>query len=74
MKSFPEGSLAKLIAEFSPVPNAERLEDKFEFFYRPYNYTCNAQKYIDFGEELKADPFLRYTELIENVHFLDEYL
>ena len=56
------------------MPNSERLEDKFEYFYRPYNYLCNSQKYINFAENEKVDPFARYRELISEEHFIDIYL
>ena len=37
---------------FFPVPPFDsHLEDKFEYFYRPYNYEANTKKYISYEGE-----------------------
>ena len=61
------------------MPATDTLEDKFEYFYRPYNYTCNTEKYINYEGEFdkgRPDPFQLYAELLEESSgdFLDEYL
>ena len=56
MNRFAKGSLNHLLAQFTPVPCNEKLEDKFEFFYRPYNYTCNTAKFINY-EAAQESPF-----------------
>ena len=57
----------------------EALEDKFEYFYRPYTYRCNTEKFISYeGEGVKGqpNPFQLFDELVkeEKEYFLDEYL
>ena len=77
VNSFPDGSLSKQLAEYSPVPASEALEDKFEYFYRPYNYTCNSKKYISYegnGPKGEHNPFELLKELDNETHFIDEYL
>ena len=79
LDSFPLGSLNHLLAQFSPVPMTEALEDKFEYFYRPYTYRCNTEKFISYeGEGTKGqpNPFQLYEELIEEEKeaYLDLYL
>ena len=59
------------------MPSNERAEDKFEFFYRPYNYICNLDKYISYdgyGAKGQTDPFKLYKELMEEEHYLDTYI
>ena len=77
INSFPKQSLNHELAKFCPVPDNERLEDKFEFFYRPYNYPSNTRKYISYDEygtgRLDSCPFKRYQEWLLENHFLDEY-
>ena len=55
-----------MLAEFSPIPNSESLEDKFEYFYRPYNYNINSTKYMIYAEEgyKHPDPYRILDELI----------
>ena len=77
MDSFPDGSLGKILASFCPVPGSGKLEDKFEFFYRPYNYWCNTQKFISYqgeGRKGERDPYTLYNELLNSEHFIDTYL
>lgn len=77
MNEFPEGSLNHLLAEFSPVPTSQILEDKFEYFYRPYNYICNVEKFINYdGEAIKgdSDPFKLYEEILSEEPYIDEFL
>ena len=74
---FPEGSLNHMLAQFSPVPTNHRLEDKFEYFYRPYNYTCNVAKYINYeGEGVRGEnnPYKLYQEILRENHFIEEFL
>ena len=59
------------------MPASDVLEDKFEYFYRPYNYTCNSKKYISYegtGPKGEHNPFQLIDELENETHFLDEYL
>ena len=50
---------------FHPVPNAT-LQKKFTFFYKPYNYMVNTQKFMRFEEEPTP-------EIEEEYHMLDSY-
>ena len=53
------------------------MEDKFEYFYRPYNYICNVEKFINYdGEAIKGDkdPFRLYEELLSEEPYIDEFL
>ena len=77
IRSFPEGSLGRILASFCPVPSTGKLEDKFEYFYRPYSYVCNTQKYITYegvGSKGERDPYELYEELLKTEHFIDTYL
>ena len=62
---------------FFPVPPYDsHLEDKFEYFYRPYNYEANTKKYISYESENdppgRINPFRVYKELLheEETHFI----
>ena len=55
------------------MPDREKLEDKFEYFYRPYNYACNTAKFISYEFET-ANPFKAYADLLKEENFIDEYL
>ena len=48
------GFSANDLSKFCPVPN-RRLENKFRWFYKPYNYTTNTAKYMDFSSESSSD-------------------
>ena len=42
----------QMMAEYQPVPaRGGSLEKKFTFFYKPYNYIINTQKFMKFEEE-----------------------
>jgi hypothetical protein len=72
MSQFTECSVNHLLAQFSPVPNHNKLEDKFEYFYRPYNYACNTSKFISYEFAL-ANPFKAYVDLANEESFIEEY-
>ena len=36
-----------LEARMCPIPSA-KVEEKFQYFYRPYNYAVNTEKYMTF--------------------------
>ena len=79
VNSFPQGSTAFQIAEYCPVPSTSKIEDKFEYFYRPYSYTCNTQKFISYnngpaGLNTERNPYALYRELIYSENFIDEFL
>ena len=67
MNRFQPDSVNRMLAEFSPVPNSESLEDKFEYFYRPYNYNINSTKFMIYADEgyKHPDPYRILDELIE---------
>lgn len=59
------------------MPSNEKLEEKFEYFYRPYNYKANTQKYITYsgvGKRGERDPYMLLDELIHTEHFIDTFL
>ena len=40
------------MAEFHPTPMRRSvLDTKFTYFYKPYNYIANTQKFMKFQEE-----------------------
>ena len=66
---------------FFPVPPYDsHLEDKFEYFYRPYNYEANTKKYISYESENdppgRINPFRVYQEILqeEETNFIEIYL
>ena len=74
-------SLEAELATFFPVPPYDsHLEDKFEYFYRPYNYEANTKKYISYEGENdppgRINPFRVYEELLHEheTHFIEIYL
>ena len=73
MKKFTEGSINHMLAQFTPVPCHDRLEDKFEYFYKALDYTCNTSKFISYEATLE-NPFLAYVELLKEEHFIETYL
>ena len=73
MSQFTEGSINHMLAQFSPVPSQIRLEDKFEYFYRAFNYTCSTKKFISY-DAATENPFVAYVELLKEQDFKDEYL
>ena len=76
INSFPKASIGHDLASFSPVPNIGK-ENKFEYFYHPYNYLCNTAKFITYGDEVvpsARDPNFLYQELLNYRDFIDEFL
>ena len=58
----PEGP-RRILANWSPVPSFGKPEDMFEFFYRPYSYEINTQKFITYdgeGRNGERDPIELY--------------
>ena len=40
------------MAEFHPTPfRKSALDEKFTYFFKPYNYTVNTQKFMKFLED-----------------------
>lgn len=48
-KPLKEKDLQKDLATMVPTP-IQSLRKKFNFFYEPYNQTCNTKKYMTFDE------------------------
>ena len=44
------------MAEFHPTPMRKSvLDNKFTYFYKPYNYLVNTQKFMKFQEEITQE-------------------
>ena len=70
---FPRGSLERLMANWAPVPTNKQMEDRYEFYYRPYNYACNINKYLTF-DHVTENPFKAFAELEKEETEIEKFL
>lgn len=62
-KFFP-GSISEMQHQLNVLPSA-KLAQKFNYFYKPYNFDVNVQRFMKFNDEDEQDEVFKKLEALK---------
>lgn len=61
---FYPGSISEMQHQLNVLPSA-KLAQKFNYFYKPYNFDINIQRFMKFNEEDEQDTDFQKLEALK---------